>query len=147
MNPAVSRFPRLRIVFLVMPAALMLLGISIPSSFGADDGRVFELRVYTAHDGKLDDLHSRFREKTNPLFVKHGMTLIGYWTPTDAERSGNTLIYVLGHQSREAAKASWQAFREDPEWKAAYAASIENGKLVTKVESTYMKAADYSPVQ
>ena len=147
MNPAVSRFPRLRIVFLVMPAALMLLGISIPSSFGADDGRVFELRVYTAHDGKLDDLHSRFREKTNPLFVKHGMTLMGYWTPTDAERSGNTVIYVLGHQSREAAKASWQAFKEDPEWKAAYAASIENGKLVTKVESTFMKATDYSPVQ
>ena len=147
MNPVIPRFPLLRGVFFVMPAVLMLLGISIPSSFGADDRRVFEPRVYTAHEEKLDDLHSRFREKTNPLFVKHGMTLIGYWTPSDGERSGNTLIYVLGHQSREAAKASWEAFREDPEWKAGYAASIEKGKLVSKVESTYMKATDYSPVQ
>ena len=146
MNPVIPRFPLLRGVFFVMPAVLMLLGISIPSSFGADDGRVFELRVYTAHEGKLDDLHSRFRDTTNPLFVKHGIALIGYWTPTD-ERSGNTLVYIVGHQSREAAKASWEAFREDPEWKAGYAASIEKGKLVSKVESTYMKATDYSPVQ
>ena len=147
MNPVIPCFPLLRGVFFVMPAVLMLLGMSIPSSFGADDGRVFELRVYRAHEGKLDDLHSRFREKTNPLFVKHGMTLIGYWTPADGERTGNTLVYVLGHQSREAAKASWKGFKEDPEWKAAYAASIENGKLVSKVESTFMKATDYSPVQ
>ncbi len=147
MNPVIARFSLLRIVVLVVSVTLMLLGVSIPSSFGADDGRVFELRVYTAHEGKLDDLHSRFRETTNPLFVKHGIALIGYWTPTDGERSGNTLIYVVGHQSREAAKAAWEAFREDPEWKAGYAASIENGKLVSKVESTYMKATDYSPVQ
>ncbi len=95
MNPIFPRFPLLRGVFLVMPAVLVLLGISTPLSFGADDGRVFELRVYTAREGKLDDLHRRFRENTNPLFVKHGMTLIGYWTATDGEQSGNTLIYVL----------------------------------------------------
>ncbi len=147
MNPILSRFPRLRLVFRGLPAVLMLLGLAIPSSFGADNGRVFELRVYTAQEGKLDDLHRRFREKTNSLFVKHGISLIAYWTPTDGERSGNTLIYVVGHPSREAAKANWKAFGEDPEWKAAYAASIERGKLVSKVESTFMKATDYSPVQ
>ena len=147
MDRTASRFPQLRILCPIMPVVLMLLGVSIPSSFGAEAGRVFELRVYTAQEGKLDDLHRRFREKTNPLFVKHGISLIAYWTPTDGERSGNTLIYVVGHPSREAAKANWKAFGEDPEWKAAYAASIEHGKLVSKVESTFMKATDYSPLQ
>src|SRR3954453_20164016 len=82
--------------------------------------RVFELRTYTAAEGKLDALNARFRDHTNKLFVKHGMELVGYWTPTDeAKGSKNTLIYVLAHASKEAADKSWKAFRDDPEWKAA----------------------------
>ena len=38
--------------------------------------------------------------------------------PTDAPASSNTLIYILAHDSRDAATKSWAAFREDPEWKA-----------------------------
>lgn len=147
MNLLTSRLFPLRMVFLVVSLALVVLIMLIPASFGEDGGRVFELRVYTAHKGKLNDLHRRFRETTNPLFVKHGIALVGYWTPIDEEQGGNTLIYVLRHQSREKAKISWRAFREDPEWKSAYAASIENGRLVSKSESTYMQATDYSPAQ
>jgi hypothetical protein len=108
---------------------------------------VFELRKYTTNEGKLDDLHKRFRDHTNKLFVKHGMELVGYWTPMDEPDSENTLIYVLSHESREAAKASWDGFRNDPDWKAAFAKSRENGPIVKKVESTFMNPTDYSPIQ
>ena len=46
------------------------------------DSRCFELRTYTVREGSsIDLLHSRFRERTTPLFKKHGMTIIGYWQP------------------------------------------------------------------
>ena len=112
-----------------------------------DEGRVFEIRTYTANEGKLDALHARFRNHTLRLFEKHGMQNIGYWSPLDAPLSQNTLIYVLAHKSREAAEKSWDSFRNDPEWKKEQAASEANGKLVAKVEPVFAKATDYSPMK
>lgn len=106
---------------------------------------VYEMRTYTTNEGKLDDLHARFRDHTMKLFEKHGIKNVGYWVPTDEETSKNTLIYVIRHDSREAAKKSWQAFGKDNDWQTAYQASIADGRLVKKVESVYMDATDYSP--
>ena len=55
-----------------------------------------------------------FRNHTTKLFEKHGMQNIGYWVAADAPASSNTLIYVISHKNREAAKASWDAFRAGP---------------------------------
>ncbi len=109
--------------------------------------RVFEIRTYTANEGKLFELHARFRNHTLRLFEKHGMTNVGYWGPQDAPLSQNTLIYVLSHESREAAKANWDGFRKDPEWTKVQQASEVNGKLVAKVDSIFMEATDYSPMK
>ncbi len=107
---------------------------------------VFELRTYTTNDGKLDDLHARFRDHTVALFKKHGMESVGYWVPTDGSESKNTLIYVIKHKSRDAAKASWQASIADPDWQKAFKASRKDGSLLAKAPaSVYMEATDYSP--
>src|SRR6476646_9439510 len=104
------------------------------SATPATDGdRVFEIRTYTTEPGKLPDLLKRFREHTCQLFEKHGMTNIGYWVPTDEPRSQNTLIYILAHASRDAAKKSWDAFQHDADWVKVKEASAANGKIVTKV--------------
>ena len=89
------------------------------SSAAASYGDVYELRTYTTQEGKLGALNSRFRDHTVRLFKKHGIESIGYWVPTDEVKSKNTLIYVIKHKSREAAKTSWKAFLADPEWKKA----------------------------
>jgi hypothetical protein len=120
-----------------------------PSSSGA---RVFELRTYTASKGNLDNLNARFRNHTVKLFEKHGMTNVGYWVPMkDQKGAGDTLIYVLAHQSVNAAKASFAAFRQDPAWTAALKASEEKagGPLTVKdgVKSVLLKATDYSPIK
>ena len=121
------------------------------SSSAADEAkkaeRFFEMRTYYAAEGKLDALHARFRNHTNKLFVKHGMTLVGYWTPTDGPESKNTLVYILAYPSREARDASWKAFAADPDWKAAKDASEKDGKLVDKVESKFLAPTDYSPIK
>lgn len=112
------------------------------------ENRVFELRTYTANPGKLDDLHKRFREHTCELFKKHGMDLIGFWTPID-EKNGksNTLVYMLAFPDRESARKAWKAFGDDPEWKKAYAESHKNGVLVSKVQSVFLEPTDYSALK
>jgi hypothetical protein len=109
--------------------------------------RVFEIRTYTAEPGKLDALHARFRDHTAQLIEKHGMTNVVYFVPTDEPLSKNTLIYVLAHASRDAAKKSWDAFRSDPAWHKLQKETEANGKLVTKVDSIFADPTDYSPLK
>jgi hypothetical protein len=106
---------------------------------------VYELRVYHTYEGKLNDLLKRFREHTTKLFDKHGIKNVAYWTPLDEPAKSSTLIYILAHPSREAAAANWKAFQDDPEWKSVRDKSEENGKLVEKIDSTYMTLTDFSP--
>jgi hypothetical protein len=113
----------------------------------AEDTKVYELRIYVTAPGKLDALLARFRDHTCKLFEKHGMENIGYWVPLDPDKGAdNTLIYVIAHRSREAAKASWAAFQKDPAWQAAREASEKAGRILAQPpESIFMKATDYSP--
>ena len=110
-------------------------------------GRVFELRTYTAPEGKLGDLHRRFRDHTLRIFQKHGMTNVAYFSPTDQPLAQNTLVYLISHASRDAAKASWSAFMNDPEWKKVSSESQVNGRIVSKVESVFVTPTDYSPLK
>ncbi len=110
--------------------------------------RIFELRTYTAAPGKLDALNARFRDHTNKLFEKHGMTIIGFWTPAKQQEDEEKLIYILAYPSKEAADRSWKAFRDDPEWKKVVAETEKNGRLLSKPpESVYMNPTDYSPLK
>ena len=106
---------------------------------------VYELRVYHTYEGKLDELLRRFRDHTMRLFEKHGIHNVAYWTPTDDPLKGKTLFYILAHPSRDAATANWKAFRDDPEWQEVQKKSEANGKLVEKVDSTFLTLTDFSP--
>ena len=105
---------------------------------------VFELRTYTADDGALQGLLDRFGGGETDLFEKHGMRGVGYWVSADAPASENTLVYILQHDSREAAQASWQAFGSDPDWRSMREAS---GRLVNNVESVFLVPTDFSPAK
>ena len=111
------------------------------------DAKVYELRVYHVLPGRMKAMNARFRDHTNKLFEKHGMTLIGFWSPIDAKQAEEKMVYILAFPSKEAADKSWKAFRDDAEWKAARAESEKNGRLVDKVESVYLNPTDYSPMK
>ena len=113
----------------------------------AADTRVFELRTYYANPGKMAALNARFRDHTGKLFEKHGMTVIGFWNPIAKDKAEEVLIYILAFPSKEAADKSWQAFRDDPDWKKVKAESEKDGVLVKKVDSVYMSPTDYSKVK
>lgn len=111
--------------------------------------RVYELRTYTTLPGRLPALHKRFSEHTMKLFEKHGMKNEAYWTPTDDEHKDTTLIYVISHESEDAAKKNWAAFQADPDWQKARAASEAEdagGKILAKApEKVFMTLTNYSP--
>lgn len=123
----------------------------------ASPERLFELRTYTASEGNLAALNSRFRDHTVNLFSKHGMDHLGYWT-LDKSRKGRlspdtTLIYILAHKNEQARNASFDAFRADPTWIAAKEASEKKaGGSLTEggmagVKSELLKPTDYSPTK
>jgi hypothetical protein len=126
--------------------SLGLAGIGIHTAEGDKkvETRIFELRTYTAVPGRIEALHARFREHTLRLFKKHDMTVIGFWSPADAQQANRQLVYLLAFPSQKAAEKSWKEFQADPEWKAVKESSEKDGKLVEKIESVYLKPTDYS---
>jgi hypothetical protein len=97
--------------------------------------RVVELRTYRATPGNLPALNARFRDHTVKLFGKHGMTNLVYWNLVPGEpEAERMLVYLLAHDSEEAAKRSFAGFRQDPDWIAARTASEQRagGSLTEK---------------
>ena len=120
----------------------------VQSASASEAGRVFEMRTYYTHPGKLEDLNKRFRNHTMRIFQKHGMSNVGYWIPQDSAKGrDNTLVYIISHASREQARENWRAFGADPEWRKVAAESEANGKIVQRVESVFLDAVDYSPIR
>jgi hypothetical protein len=128
----------------LLPLLLLATALMLPANAAS---RVFELRTYTAAEGKLPELSARFRDHTTRIFKKHNMEVVGYWIPQDPEKSKNTFVYILAFPSREAADKAWADFQADPEWKKVAAESEANGKLVLKVDRMFLDATPYSPLK
>ena len=120
------------------------LGRTTTASAASSSAHVFEFRTYTAAPGKLEALQARFRDNTDRIFKKHGLTSVGYFAPQDDPLAKNTFMYILSFPSRDAAKKSWDAFRADPEWQKVQKESEVNGKLVDHVDSVFADPTDFS---
>lgn len=120
-----------------------------PADGGIGSSTVYELRVYHLNPGMQPKILDRFRSRETAIFKRLGMQPVAYWVATDGPAllpgGGGTLIYILRHQSREAATASWDKFKVDPEWTALKAESEKNGPFVATQEHTFMKLTEFSP--
>jgi len=137
----------------VLGATLLIATGLIAFSAGVSVGqgqstRVYELRTYTTLPGRLPALNKRFAEHTIQLFEKHGMKSEIYWVPTDEPRKDDTLIYVISHDSREAADKNWKEFSADPEWIKVRDESEADGKILAKPpERVFLTTTAYSPTK
>ncbi len=125
-----------------MKIIALLLLLTLPVS--AD---IYEQRTYTPHDGKMENLLSRFRDHTIAIFESHGIKNIGYWLTEAKDGEPQKLTYIVAHKDAAAAKANWSAFSKDPKWQVAYKDSITQGRLVKKITSVYLTPVDFSNVQ
>ena len=108
---------------------------------------VFELRTYYCFPDKFPNIVARFRDHTRALFEKHGMVNIAYFQTVKDDASQPELKYIIAHKDMDAAKKSWDAFRNDPVWKEVARESQVNGKIVEKVVSVYMTALPFSDIK
>jgi hypothetical protein len=106
---------------------------------------IYELRTYWAAPGKIDDLHRRFRTLTLGLFERHGMEVVGFWTPCPPTPESGDLVYLLRFADEAGKESAWEAFRSDPDWIAGKAASEKDGTLVVRLTSVVLQPTAYAP--
>ena len=62
---------------------------------------IYELRLYQPVPGQMPKLLARFKDQVLPIWEKHGIFPLGFWTTLIGE-SSNELTYILPW-------GSWQA--------------------------------------
>jgi hypothetical protein len=111
-----------------------------------EEAMIYEMRIYDAIPGKLPALNDRFARTAVPLFAKHGIKAVGFWT-TYIGPSANTLTYILAWENLGERQRCWDAFQADPEWLAAKAESEKDGPLIERAQSLILKPTEYSSLQ
>jgi hypothetical protein len=103
---------------------------------------VYEMRMYYAAPGKMGALLTRFADHTEALFERYNLKTIGYWIPH--ENPKNLLLYILQHESLEAANKNWEDFRKDEEWLKVKAETDAPVPLVATIDRYFMDKIDFS---
>ena len=100
--------------------------------------------------GKLPALEARFRDTLAKMFVKHGLNVVGYWVAEDTSAAdkalSNTFIFVMAHPSLAKAKENWDAMHADPGFQEVVK-SEQVDRLVEKIDKTYMRPTEFSPMK
>src|SRR5262249_7203332 len=126
--------------------SLVTVRLSRPHPAKADSNRLFELRIYHTVPGKVPALESQFRDTTSKLLAKHNLNVVGYWVPEGSPESDNTFIFLVAHSSADEAKKNYAAMMADPDFQAIIKAG-QTDKLVEKIDRTYMRPTDFSPMK
>ncbi|MBH1973513.1 MAG: NIPSNAP family protein [Rhodobacteraceae bacterium] len=108
---------------------------------------IYELRDYTAMPGRLGDLQARFQNVTLPLWERHGIRPIGFWTVLVGTAGNNRLYYILQWESLAERETVWNRFMSDPEWLGPRAKSEANGPLVQSITNSFLQPTAFSPLQ
>lgn len=103
----------------------------------------YELRTYVIPEGRMPDILNRFQTTAFPLFQRHGIKVVGFWTRDDASE----LVYLCQFDSDEAMAKAWDSFRADPEWIETRAKTEANGQIVSEVISHTLVPTEFSPMK
>ncbi|MCS7206365.1 MAG: NIPSNAP family protein [Dehalococcoidia bacterium] len=106
---------------------------------------LYELRIYEAMPGKLPALNNRFATITIPMWKKHGIRPVAFWTEDIG--TSNQLVYLLAWESLAEREQKWTAFQNDPEWQALRAQTEQDGPLVARIHNRILHPTPYSPMQ
>lgn len=103
---------------------------------------IYELFTYVAEEGRIEDVHRRFEEATVDGFARAGIEALAFFR--DRTNPGQ-MHYLLRFADTDARDAAWAAFKADPVWLEAKAASEANGPLLTERRSIELELTSYSP--
>jgi hypothetical protein len=104
---------------------------------------IHELRIYHCMPGRREDVLKRFETITVPLWEKHGIRQLGFWTVIIGE-SNYDVYFIWEWDSLEERERKFNALLADPEWKAKKAETERNGPIAASVTSTLLKPTSFS---
>jgi len=107
---------------------------------------IYELRVYQPVPGGMPKLLARFRDQTVPIWGKHGIHPIGFWTTLIGE-SSNELTYMLQWESLADRETKWTAFQNDPAWHKARDDSERDGPIVASIKNQMLVPTAFSALK
>ena len=107
---------------------------------------IYELRVYEAIPGRLPQVVARFRDGIVPIWDRHGIRAVGFWT-TVVGPSSNRLTYILAWESLADREKRWTAFANDPAWHKVRDDSERNGPIVASIANELLAATDFSALK
>ena len=107
---------------------------------------LYELRVYHCVPGRLPDLIKRFDTLTLPLWKKHGIHAIGFWTTLVGE-SSNQLTYILEWESLADLETRWTAFLNDSAWHKVRDEGERDGPIVASISNQILTPTAFSALK
>ncbi len=124
--------------------SLLILFLMISSQSLAQDKPLYELQTYFVKEGRVAEVLGLMEKHAVPNMKKHGIDLVGAWTPVDA--SDERVVLLVQHKNKDAATSAWQGFQNDAEWKEAMGkVTASGGNPISRVNRFYLAETDYSP--
>ena len=97
--------------------------------------------------GLLPTLLKRFEADVLPIWEKHGIRQVGFWTTLIGPAANVALHYMLAWESLAEREVKWGAFVQDPEWARVRDESEKNGPFVAELSSSILAPTRFSALQ
>ena len=107
---------------------------------------IYELRTYTVLPGRMAALLKRFETKAIPIWERHGVRQVGFFTTVIGPES-RKLTYILQYDSLADRETRWGAFLKDADWIAARAESEQDGQIVENIASEILMPTSFSTLK
>jgi hypothetical protein len=107
---------------------------------------IHELRVYQAVPGQMAKLQARFRDHLPPIWEKHGIHAIGFWTTLVGE-SSNQFTYILQWDSLADLERKWTAFLNDRAWHKVRDEGERDGPIVASISNQILAPTAFSALK
>ena len=122
--------------------------VEVPAATATKGPRLFELRTYESHNERAHRMKMRMFAEMGEvdIFRRCGLTPV-FFSRSLAGPRMPSLTYMLVHENMAGREKSWDAFRNDPEWKKLSATpGYSDAEIVSNITTVYLRPASYSQI-
>lgn len=122
--------------------------VEVPAATAGKGPRLFELRTYESHNERAHRAKMRMFTEMGEvgIFRRCGLTPV-FFSRTLAGPRMPSLVYMLVHENMAGREKSWDAFRNDPEWKKLSSTpGYSDAEIVSNITTVFLRPAAYSQI-
>jgi hypothetical protein len=122
--------------------------VEVPAATAAKGPRLFELRTYESHNERAHRAKVRMFSEMGEIEIFRRVGLIPvFFSRTLAGPRMPSLVYMLVHESMAVRDKSWDAFRNDADWKKLSATpGYTDPEIVSNITTVLLRPSAYSQI-